>query len=1341
MSAAAAATAPSADVASVLRALAAVHAPDTPQQQRAEAQRYTEHIKSQPQQCLAVSLSLLQLPASSFGADEASLAPAARHFALHALVHLIATGWTALAEGEKEYLKNQAIGIVQNRASLCGDVRYLKQTVARIVTEIALREWPQRWPNMLDVLFAACSGSGAQPGTTDPSGTELLALILRNLSEEATNSDVAASSGASALPERRRRDVQAGLMTCMPQAIYPWLLGALKFSVAAFSADKSNAQALRNCRALIEALYAMLDFLPAKLVFEPSAPSAGTQGQLLLSDLCSYLAQPDLFESLCDLLSSVCGRKAHTLEDSYGGQLVAVWDAGLNWMQVLLGANTRALPRKDAFIQKLLSVLSNLTRQHSELLLPASLDPLKLKLLQVLGALLAHESAPKDVSYVALELWLHLFRHHPGSIIKQEYRQGLLGELLKIASLKLVKGAPAAAAAAEDDEEEEGVESAEERNQFFGVYRGAMLQLVGAMSEMQPLLCFQAAVSRFDALLSAGAPAPRDHLKPGPEGWVSMRTARFLELEAAGSMLEHVLRHSIDAPPMHAGVKQAQAAAAIVSSSATPEMRQLGERLLSLLLSWRTDDPLLQTRRLHALGMCAPSLASHSGALVDALLEALLAGVCFRPQLIAADVPWSALSEDLRACRRRAIVSLIQLARRKELVRDFLLARFSGLLQRILSMVQARLIASAEKIALYEFLVLIALELPSAAEQQVFLQSILAEPLAQWTAPDMQALLAFGPQETPANAPPPFLQLLGLNSEEQALLADAERLPLKHATAWRDKRKVIAQALHTFMAVFKPLFIVSHAATGPGASAPSAAAASEATQQAAMSLVPMLLPNVLRLLGHLYSLRSDATRAMLPAHMLGLLSPSAEVLLHPSAPSLSTQPPSSPTHWHLTWLVRVWIDKALDVALHVLMLCAKSGAAFFAALADPGLAAQFERCVYVSLPHAHLRDLRTFLDKFIESVLVRCPPERYAAVLLGQFGAAPPRNTLANVIAIMQQRIEQGWAKASAAAPANKPNAALGAPPSAPAVAAASSASSSLAAEILEDNELRELSRAVSEVLSRAIEAQYVPALAAAQAQISANAPVLAKDKDRHRVDELSVLRGVPFVQLILRNEPVQRALFELLIGLTGCPDSAASVRAVRLLQRLYPALLAASDSASSEQQPSAGLVATAASPLRPLSVSLYARVFEQGVRVLATAKAQLLDVVEGELIPLLKDLYVALVLTEQLSPAPRAMLQSLTPGAAAELPTLEESLRAVAAEKKHRSAMRVFFERHVKATRLAMQQQRQGAQLMAANPLDLLGQPGSSSTVRDLEPLNLPRKPKSSGGDDEVPELFNLFD
>ncbi len=128
-------------------------------------------------------------------------------------------------------------------------------------------------------------------------------------------------------------------------------------------------------------------------------------------------------------------------------------------------------------------VLANLTRLHAKLLTPPQYDGVKTKQLMVLGALLNHEN--QKISFIALELWVHLFRHHARAIIKVEFRQSLLGELLKIACVKLVKSTATASAESDADEDDGSVESVEEKNQFFGVYRGAMLQLIALMAEME----------------------------------------------------------------------------------------------------------------------------------------------------------------------------------------------------------------------------------------------------------------------------------------------------------------------------------------------------------------------------------------------------------------------------------------------------------------------------------------------------------------------------------------------------------------------------------------------------------------------------------------------------------------------------------------------------------------------------------------------------------------------------------------------------------------------------------------------------------------------------------------
>jgi hypothetical protein len=188
-----------------------------------------------------------------------------------------------------------------------------------------------------------------------------------------------------------------------------------------------------------------------------------------------------------------------------------------------------------------------------------------------------------------------------------------------------------------------------------------------------------------------------------------------------------------------------------------------------------------------------------------------------------------------------------------------------------------------------------------------------------------------------------------------------------------------------------------------------------------------------------------------------------------------------------------------------------------------------------------------------------------------------------------------------------------------------------------------------------------------------------------------------------------------------------------------------------------------------PSSIEAYAAVFEGGVKVLATAKAQVLEVVEMELIALMvqkqsdkpeigsrrasslngciacvcfsilqKDIYTSLVLPN-LSLAPRSLLLSIpSPNISQEVSQLEATLGTVCAEKKHRSALRNFMDRFVRAARIAQTQaaQQNGVFSTSVNPLDVVAAKGGS--VKDLEPLILPTRPGKPGAEDlSVGKLF----
>ena len=685
--------------------------------------------------------------------------------------------------------------------------------------------------------------------------------------------------------------------------------------------------------------------------------------------------------------------------------------------------------------------------------------------------------------------------------------------------------------------------------------------------------------------------------------------------------------------------------------------------------------------------------------------------------------------EDLKACRRRSIVSLVALARRQDLVVGFFLPLFPQLVSGVLSMLQQKLIAQVEKIALFEFLVLISQSLASSAEQQSFLQNILTEPLTSWTGEQMNSVMEWKglSAQQQQQGHEPFMQLLGMTAEDQQTLVNPTKLPPTHRTATREMRSQIRFILHTFMSVFKPLFISPNTVTA--AQVPKQ---SEAAQIAATQLLPLLIPNVLKLLAHLYAVRSPQIRAQLPQAMIGLLAPTADQLLSPSASSQATVSVPPPSYYHLCWDVRRWMDRVLDSAMTIMMLAAKSGQAYYEGLIRPDVHSLYIQTLYSNLPHMHLREVRTLLDKYLQSVFNLCPPQLYVGVLVGQDGNGQACNTLASILQAFLQRLQQGWSRVSAAKQSG----------------GRSGGGGSLEDEIHEDSELRELSRSIPEVISRTVELQYTELHKRHTAQVEAEhkqsartnnnlasprGPDAERAKEQRekelRQQETQLLMQAPFCQFLFTQSAVLTALMDMLNFLVTCPDSASAVRAVRLIHRLLPVGIA-----SKSQQ----------------AIQLYATAFQAGLTSLASGTQQFLDTIESELTAMMKDIYVALVLSG-VSASPRQSLLSLTSD-----PTIVSSLESVlgvlCSEKKYRNAMRACLKKLVKAPRIAGQQsvlsgQNGVAAAALTNPLDLLqsnsnaGTSGRVGPIANLQqPLNLPPKPANPNAGD-TSGMINLFD
>ncbi len=61
--------------------------------------------------------------------------------------------WNACVPEQKELIKRTALELLSGGARDHGEQAFVKNSIAKLVFEIAKREWPQNWTNLTDLLI------------------------------------------------------------------------------------------------------------------------------------------------------------------------------------------------------------------------------------------------------------------------------------------------------------------------------------------------------------------------------------------------------------------------------------------------------------------------------------------------------------------------------------------------------------------------------------------------------------------------------------------------------------------------------------------------------------------------------------------------------------------------------------------------------------------------------------------------------------------------------------------------------------------------------------------------------------------------------------------------------------------------------------------------------------------------------------------------------------------------------------------------------------------------------------------------------------------------------------
>lgn len=198
-----AATDPEAICGQLINAMSAIMDPTTPSQVRINAYNHCEQFKenSSPDLSIQCSIMLSRNPQCMV-----------RHFGLKLLEDLIKIKWNQMTPEQKLGIKESAMNLMEKDRDLIKDPTYIKDAIARILVEIAKREWPQQWPSFLAELETMSSKGDAQ--------AELVMYVMLRLVE-----DVAV---LQTLEQNQRRKEIYQALTLHMETIFKFLLTLLE---------------------------------------------------------------------------------------------------------------------------------------------------------------------------------------------------------------------------------------------------------------------------------------------------------------------------------------------------------------------------------------------------------------------------------------------------------------------------------------------------------------------------------------------------------------------------------------------------------------------------------------------------------------------------------------------------------------------------------------------------------------------------------------------------------------------------------------------------------------------------------------------------------------------------------------------------------------------------------------------------------------------------------------------------------------------------------------------------------------------------------------------------------
>jgi len=430
----------------IIYALSCTYDPCTPATARLEAHQYLEQFKTS-ESCSDYAFYILSnnLPEHN---------DILRHFALHCLHSQIETRWNILQTPQQQEIRSTILGLVANLSKgVLQEAAFVKEKFAGLISNIAEREFPQRWTEFWAELVQIWCRGDIQ--------ADVVMIALTNMSQDCKDGDFNAK-----LPAKRRNEVLRGLNALLPELL-PFFYNYASTQFQRYQQAPSQSEDWQAAVGLLARCIGLLEvYLPwweLELVAKPEHD--------FLAVFLGLLAEPPLRSNALQCIHKMC---SHKLIDSLFGRMLESFPKSCAAFSSVTDP-TKGFSEHSLLCEIVSSFLSlNLNK------IPLTQDTYTF--LEFFTSLVQHPSI--RVTHPALQTWSSIARDD--AFLKFAPLKSLIPRVLFGFSSKLPKSLLDESGLFTDELLFEEFADHSEYIEFLGRYRGMVLQVTRAFAERYP---------------------------------------------------------------------------------------------------------------------------------------------------------------------------------------------------------------------------------------------------------------------------------------------------------------------------------------------------------------------------------------------------------------------------------------------------------------------------------------------------------------------------------------------------------------------------------------------------------------------------------------------------------------------------------------------------------------------------------------------------------------------------------------------------------------------------------------------------------------------------------------